>query len=64
MKVIYTQKTVAKVFAELTQDQFELELICSENLKKCGLKSVKVKLNDINDGDKEIVGHYFYPHKN
>jgi hypothetical protein len=35
----------------------------SDSLKSCGLKSLKVKIQEKDNEDSEILGHYFYPQK-
>lgn len=56
-----TSKTVPKVNDGLDPDELEIEISDSESLRNCKLKSLKVKINEKEDDDKELVGHYFYP---
>jgi len=56
-----TSKTVPKVNDGLDPDELEIEISDSESLRNCKLKSLKVKINEKEEDDKELVGHYFYP---
>lgn len=63
-EVVKKESIVPRINLKLEPQEMEVLVEFNESLKECkDLKCLKVKINEKDDDDKEIIGHYFYPQK-
>jgi len=63
VKETVTNKTVPKINEAIEEDEFQVQIVVSDQLQSLSYSRLKVKIHDKAAGEKELVGHYFYPGK-